>query len=72
MTTELMYRIKVLPGGRKLGYREKGGAKYTNYKAAMGQLIRLRRSGVKCDLYEAEVVWRCVDADVPDNMDTLF
>lgn len=70
MPKEQFY-IKVLPGGRPLKFREKGGGVYTQYQHAQKQLDRLRRSGVRCELYRTVNDWRLVDSQ-PAQKETLF
>jgi hypothetical protein len=69
---EMMYQVRVVPGGRPLGYREMGGKKFTKRNAAEQHLAILRAKGVRAELYEAMVTWQCIDVQVPDNMDPLF
>lgn len=47
-----LYRVKVIPGGRPLKFREAGGKVYTNLKYAQSQLNYLRKSGVNAVLLE--------------------
>jgi hypothetical protein len=69
---EMMYAVRVIPGGRPLLYREMGGKKFTRKNAAVDHLNTLRKKGVRCELYEAEVHWNVIDADTPTDMDPLF
>lgn len=70
MPKEQFY-IKIIPGGRTLKYREKGGGVYTQYQHARTQIDRLRASGVRCELYRTTNDWQLVDSQ-PTQEETLF
>ena len=59
---QYLYYIKIIPGGPRLRYGEKGGGVYSREDYARDQLDRLRRQGVRCDLYESPIDWFVIDA----------
>lgn len=56
-----LYYVLLKPGGKPLGYREKGGGKYTDEAYAKGQYTWLKNRGSKVELYVGEVSWSLLE-----------
>ncbi|QGH79465.1 hypothetical protein SEA_LIMPID_157 [Streptomyces phage Limpid] len=52
-----LYYVLVKPGGKPLGYRQKGGGTYTNEKNANAQYEHLKKYGSDVELYSTDINW---------------
>lgn len=57
---EILYRVRLLPGGPRLKSREMGGKKYSQYKDALAQFERLHRAGHNVKLMKSNVTWKTI------------
>lgn len=60
-----VYFVAVLPGGKSLDYRQKGGGHFTQEKAAVERYESLIRTGVRAAVYSV-----CVEGQWDLYLDT--
>jgi len=58
-----IYRVRICPGGKPLGFREQGGGMYSDFGHAFKSYERLLKRGSNVILEEAEPVWDKVPFD---------
>lgn len=63
MKPKKLYYVEILPGGKPLEYRQKGGGTYANLNHANNAYEALRRYGSNVRLYETTTTWDQVTFD---------
>lgn len=53
-----LFYVEIIPGGRQLGYRERGGKTYAQRAHAVTHRDRLIASGVEAVLFECTPEWQ--------------
>jgi len=75
LPNELFY-VLVKPGGKPLGYRQKGGGTYTKEDWGRNQFSHLKHHGSKVELYAGHIEWTLIEsseqADDAYTEDTLW
>jgi hypothetical protein len=70
-----LYYVLLKPGGKPLGYRQKGGGTYTDKKYAESQYNHLKAYGSNVELHEGEITWTKIassEADENEGQPTLW
>ncbi len=70
-----LYYVLLKPGGKPLGFRQKGGGTYTDKKYARSQYNNLKAYGSNVELYEGTIDWNLVEsseADANEGQPTLW
>jgi hypothetical protein len=70
-----LYYVLIKPGGKPLGYRQKGGGTYTDKKYAESQYESLKAYGSNVELHVAEMDWTLVKSsqdDATEGQPTLW
>lgn len=62
---EKIYRVRIIPGGTPLAFRQAGGGIFANYYHALNRHNRLKSQGTNAVFEEAEPVWKEVDDETP-------
>ena len=60
MKKNKIYRVRILPGGKPLGFREQGGGIYSDFNHALKSYDRLLARGSKVVFEQTEPVWEAV------------
>lgn len=66
-----LYYVLIKPGGKPLGYRQKGGGTYTNEKYGKSQFESLKAYGSNVEFYTADVEWELVESSAKNPMEGM-
>ena len=62
-----LYYVLIKPGGKPLGFRQKGGGTYTDEKHARGQYNHLKWYGSNVELHVGELNWEVIESSDVNN-----
>ncbi|QIN94101.1 hypothetical protein PP459_gp132 [Streptomyces phage Wakanda] len=64
-----LYYVLIKPGGKPLGYRQKGGGTYTDERYAKGQYEHLKAYGSNVEWYEGTIDWELKESSRENPME---